>query len=120
MLAELTQHLWRACAASFQGDEGHDGLPGLCVITAGHGCLGHRRVADQRALDLDRRDAMSGHVHYVIAPAEKPEVAVVVDPRSVTDEVGVLPAIPVSLLVALGVPVDPTKHRRPRLADDEI
>src|SRR5256885_6125023 len=77
-------------------------------------------MADERALDLDRRDAMAGDVHDVVDAAEKPEVAVLVDARPVADEIRVLPAAPVRLLVALGIAEYPTQHGRPRFADHEI
>ena len=77
-------------------------------------------MADQSALDLDRRDAMAGDVHDVVDAAEKPEVAVLVDARPVADEVRVLPAAPVRLLVTLGIAEYPSQHRGPGLADDEI
>ena len=54
--------------------------------------LGHRRVVDQRRLDLGGRDAVARHVHHVVDPAEQPEVAVVVDLGAVAGEVAALEA----------------------------
>src|ERR1700682_2444095 len=106
--------------SALQGDERDYCLARLGVVAAGHGCLGHRRVADKRAFDLDGGNPVSGNVHDVVDPAEEPEIAVFVDSRAVPDEIGVLPAIPVGLLEALRIPVDAAKHRRPRLANDEV
>ena len=57
------------------------------VGTADHGGLGHRRVADQRALDFHRADAVARDVHHVVDAAHHPEVAVLVAPRAVAGEV---------------------------------
>ena len=40
--------------------------------------LGHRRVLDERALDLHRADAVARDVHHVVDAADDPEVAVLV------------------------------------------
>ena len=63
---------------------------------------------------------MAGDVHHVIDAAEQPEVAVLVNARTVADEIRVLEAAPVGLLVTLGVAVDAAQHRRPRLADHQV
>src|SRR6266498_4459923 len=77
-------------------------------------------MVDERALDLDRRDAVTGNVHNVVDAAEQPEVALFVDPRAVTGEVDVAEARPVRLLVAGVVLVDPAQLRRPRTLEHEV
>ena len=93
-------------ARPLHGDEGDDGLPGRGIVRADHGGLGHRRVADQRVLDLGGRDAVARDVHDVVDPAEQPQVAVLVALGAVAGEVAAGEARPVGLLVALVVPVD--------------
>ena len=71
--------------------------PVVASARAADGRLGHLLVVDQRALDLDRRDAVAGDVHHVVDAAEQPEVAVLVDPRAVAGEVHVRVLRPVRL-----------------------
>src|SRR5690348_4511253 len=120
VVTKLFQYLRRTFLAALQRDEGHDRLPRLRVVAPRDRGLGDRGMADQRAFHLDRRDAMAGDVHHVVDAAEEPEIAVLVDARSVTDEVRVLPAVPVSLLVPLRVAKNAAQHCRPGLADDEV
>ena len=67
-----------------------------CPVVASVGAddrgLGHRRVDDQRGLDLGGRDAVPGHVHDVVDAAEQPDVAVVVLLGAVAGEVVALSA----------------------------
>src|SRR5205085_8508947 len=77
-------------------------------------------MVDERALDLDRRDAVPGDVHHVVDAPEQPEVALLVDPRPVAGEVDAGIARPVRLLEALGVAEDAARHRRPGPAQDEV
>ena len=87
VVAELGEPLLGALLAALQRDERDDRLAGLRVHPAAHRRLGDRRVIDERALDLDRRDPVAGDVHHVVHPAQQPEVAVLVDPRAVACEV---------------------------------
>ncbi len=107
-------------ASALERDEGDDRLAGHRVGARGDGRLGDVLVVDERALDLDRRDAVAGDVHDVVDPAEQPEVAVLVDPRAVAGEVDVAVLRPVGLAVALVVAVDAAQHRRPGPAQDEV
>src|SRR5438309_11606952 len=104
VLPQLLEHRRRPLFAALERDEGDDRLPRLRIVAAGHRRLRDRRMADQRALDLDRRDAVSGDVHHIVDAAEQPEVAVLVDSGAVADEVDVLPTAPVGFLVALWIP----------------
>src|SRR4029079_11752779 len=70
--------------------------------------------------DLGRRDPVAGHVHHVVHAAEQPEITVVVALCPVAGEVHPWVAAPIRLLVALGVAVDPTQHRRPWPLEDEV
>jgi hypothetical protein len=101
-------------------DEGADRLAQELVgrpTTAG---LGHLGVADERALDLHRREAVSGDVDHVVDAPEDPEVAALVAPRAVAGEVQVPELRPVVLAVALGIAPDAAQHRGPGLADHEV
>jgi hypothetical protein len=59
MIAQLFHHLRRAFLAGLQRHEGDDGLSCLGVVAARNRRFGNSFVADQRALDLDRRDAVA-------------------------------------------------------------
>jgi hypothetical protein len=76
-----------------QDDEGHDGLTGGLVVGADDRGLGDPRVADQRRLDLGRRQAVAGDVHDVVDPAEQPDVALLVLLGAVAGEVVLRPAV---------------------------
>ena len=89
VVAQLLELLDRALVAALQRHERDDRLAGQRVVPAAHRRLGDARVVDERALDLDRRDAVARDVHHVVDPAEQPEVAVLVDPRAVAGEVDV-------------------------------
>src|SRR5439155_14140827 len=84
------------------------------------GRLRHLLVVDQRALDLDRRDAMARDVHHVVNTTEQPEVSVLVDPRSVSGEVDVVVLRPVRVTEPLIVLVDAAEHRGPRPLQHEV
>ena len=58
-----------------QDHERGDRLPDRRVGPADDGGLGHGRMADERVLDLGRRDVVTRHEHHVVDPAEQPEVA---------------------------------------------
>ena len=86
-------------------DEGEDRLARVLVGDADHRRLGDALVADQRRLDLHRREPVAGDVDHVVDPADDPEVAVLVAPGGVADEVGVLAEpLPVGLDEALAAP----------------
>ena len=63
---------------------------------------------------------MAGHVHHVVDPTEQPQVAVVVELRSVPCEIPTLEPAPVGIAGALGVAVDTAQHRRPRGGQREV
>jgi hypothetical protein len=58
VVAQLLEHLDRAVRAALQGHVGDDRLPGALVLAPADGGLGDLLVIDERALHLDRRDAM--------------------------------------------------------------
>ena len=101
VVAQLLEHLDRALLAALQRHVGDDRLAGALVARAADRRLGDLVVVDERALDLDRRDAVAGDVHHVVDAAEQPEVAVLVDARAVAGEVDVVVLRPVRLAVAL-------------------
>ena len=120
VVAELLEHLDGAVVAALERDVGDDRLAGDGVGAAADGGLGDPGVVDERGLDLDRRDAMAGHVHHVVDAAEEPEVAVLVDPRAVAGEVEAGEALPVGRAEPRVVAEDPAGHRGPRPVEDEI
>ena len=87
VLAQLLAVLVARLDAALQDHEGDDRLAGGVVLGADDRGLGHRRVVDERGLDLGGRDAVAGHVHHVVDAAEQPEVAVVVELGAVAGEV---------------------------------
>src|SRR5439155_10580650 len=120
VLAQLLELFARAFAAALETDVGDDGLPRHLVRTAADGRLRDLGVIDQCAFDFDRRDAVPGDVHDVVDTAEQPEIAVLVDPRPVAREVGVLELRPIRLPVAGVIFVDAAQHRRPGTPQHEI
>ena len=121
VVAQLLAALRRSGSASaFRVTKAMMAWPVVGVVGADDGRLGHRRVVDQRRLDLGGRDAVARDVHDVVDPAEQPEVAVVVELGAVAGEVPALEPAPVRLLVALRVAVDAAQHRRPRAGEREV
>ena len=96
--------------------------PGHRVVGADDRRFGNRRVRDQRRLHLGGRDAVAGHVHHVVDPAQQPQRAVGVVLRAVPGEVVALGGEPrpVGVAVPLVVAPDGAQHRRPRLGDDQV
>src|SRR6266545_2566759 len=120
VVAELLELLDRALLAALQRHVGDDRLAGAVVLASADRGLGDLGMVDERALDLDRGDAVAGDVHHVVHPAEQPEVAVLVDARTVARKVGAGVPRPVRLAVTLVVLVDPPQHCRPRAPQDEV
>src|SRR6185369_1990271 len=89
------------------------------VRTADDGGLGNRGMADERAFDLHRTDAVARNVHHVVDAAHDPQVSVRVHARAVTGEVLVAEAAPVVLHIAVRIAVDGPQHAGPRLAYDQ-
>ena len=89
VVAQLLELLDRALLPALQRHERDDRLAGRRIGARGDRGLGDVVMVDERRLDLDRRDAVAGHVHHVVDAAEQPEVAVLVDPRAVAGEVDV-------------------------------
>ena len=88
------------------------GLP----TTAASATAGWRTSAD---LDFHGAEAVAADVHDVVDAAEDPEVAVFVAARGVAGEVDAWDALPILLLVALGIAPEGARHARPGPADDE-
>ena len=82
--------------------------------------LGDFLMIDQRALDFHRADAMAGHVHHVVDPAEQPEITVLVALAAVAGKIFSRKAAPVSLHETVGIAVDRPHHRRPRFSQNQI
>src|SRR5262245_12369523 len=62
---------------------------------------------------------MAGDVDHVINTSHDPEIAVLITTRSVPCEVHSGNLAPVLFLIALGVAVDRSQHRRPRSLQNE-
>src|SRR5581483_2127686 len=120
VVAQLLELLDRSVAAAFQRDERDDRLSGLRIVPRGDRSFGDFLVVDEGRLDLDRRDTVAGDVHHIVDAAEQPEVAVLVDTRTVAGEVHVAELGPVRLAIPRVVAVDAAEHRRPRLLQHEI
>ena len=101
VVAQLLELLDRALGTAFERHERDDRLSGRRVGPRRDRGLGHLRVVDERALDLDRRDPVARDVHHVVDAPEEPEVAVLVDPCAVAREVDVAVPRPVGLDVAV-------------------
>ena len=89
-LAQLCRQLVARLVAAAQQHEAERRLAGQRVGRRGRCGLGHRRVLDQRRLQLDRREPVPGDVHHVVDAAQQPEVAVGVLARAVAGEVDAL------------------------------
>ena len=68
-------------------DEGLDDLTAIRVGHADDGALGHRRMLEERALDLERPDAVGGGEDHVVRAADEPEVALLVADGTVAGHV---------------------------------
>ena len=106
--------------AGLERDERDERLAFQFIGPTDHRGFGHIRVADQRALDFGRPDAMTGHVEHVVDAAHDPEVTVLVLPATVAGEVGPFDFAPINFLITLRVAPDAAQHVRPRFADDEL
>src|SRR5258708_15195296 len=118
VLLELTAQDVVRLEAALGGHEGDQGLALELVRPAHHRRLRHLRVRDESRLDLHGSQPMAGDVDDVVHPSHDPEVPVGVTPRAVARAVDARKPLPVLLDVAVGVLVDRTQHRGPRLLDD--
>ena len=105
--------------ATFKGDEAADCLSLEIVRLADHGGLGHLLMADQRAFNFHRAQAVPGNVDDVINAAHDPEIAVLVAAGTVTGEVLAFDLAPVLGLKALVVTINGPNHARPGLSDHQ-
>ena len=87
----------------------HD-LAAIDVGLPDDGALGDRGVLEQRALDLERADAVYGAEDHVVGAPDEPEVPVLVARRSIAREVPVVPEDRGRLL--WGIPVADEERRR--------
>src|SRR5689334_10114918 len=100
--------------------EGHQCLALQIVRTSDYRGLGDVLIADERALDFRRADAMAGHVEHVIDTTHDPEVTVLVLTTAIAGEIGAFDLAPINFLVALRVAPESAQHARPRFANDEL
>src|SRR5215472_12587475 len=101
-------------------DVGDDRLAGGLVADRDDRGLGHRGVGDERRFDLGGGQPVPGDVDDVVDPAGDPEVAVLVAPCAVADEVDLWPeALEVGPDEPVPVVVERAEHARPGLGEDE-
>src|SRR5512132_386658 len=74
MPLELAGQLVAGLGAGDQPDERLDHVAALGVGAGHHRRLGHRRVLQQGALDLERPDPVAGRDDHVVGPARVPDV----------------------------------------------
>ena len=77
-------------------------------------------MADQRAFDFHRAEAVAGDFDHVIHAAEHPDVAVFVALRGVAREINAGNAAPVFAREAFIIAINRAQHRRPRFLDGQI
>ena len=87
VLLQLARERVRALVPGREDDERLDDARALGIGLADDGRLGHRRMLDERRLDLERADAVRGRDDDVVGAADEPEVAVLVLRRAVAREV---------------------------------
>ncbi len=83
-----------------QQDERRNHFAAKFVGTADHAALGHRRVLQARALDLDGADAVAGNLDDLVGAAAEPHVAVLVNVRGVAGVVDAGNTLPIVAAVA--------------------
>src|SRR5436309_16055613 len=84
------------------------------------GRLRDLRMAHERGLDLHRADPVARDIDHVVDAAHEPEIAVLVDPRTVPGEVLAGDLGPVDLVVPARILEDRLEHGGPRLRDHEV
>ncbi len=104
VLAQLLPQARLRLHVAPEGDKGHQGLALERIGPPHHGCLGHLRVAHQRALHLGCADAVAGDVENVIDTADDPVITGVVPPAAVAGEIGGGNFAPIDVPVSPGVP----------------
>src|SRR5215469_6991770 len=82
---DLVRQSRRRRVAGLEHHEGLDDVPAERIRLADDGGLRHRRVAEDRALDLEGTDPIAGALDHVVRPSLEPEVAIGVPPPEVAD-----------------------------------
>ena len=91
------------------------GLPLHVVRPTNRRCLRYRRMADQRAFNLDRREPVTGHVEHIVNAAHDPVIAISVLSGVVACQILPGHTRPVGFTKSLVVAPDASQHSRPRL-----
>ena len=93
----------RRCRARTQHDERLDDVAAVGIGRSDDRRLEHRRMLEQRALDLERSDAVGARRDHVVGAADEPKVAVVVELRAVAGEIPLAAARRARLVLVLVV-----------------
>src|SRR5437868_9691164 len=84
-----------------------------------NGRLGDILMRDENGFDLDTAQPVAADLDDVVIAAEHPEIAIVIADGGIAGEINTGEARPISFLETLGIAVNGTGHRRPRLLNDE-
>ena len=104
MLLQLTDQVGGRIEAVPEHDERLDDLAALGVGRADDRALGHRRMLEQRALDLERPDPVRRREDHVVRAADEPEVALLVGHAAVACHVPAVPEDRLGLVARLPIP----------------
>ena len=111
VLLQLADQVGGRVEAMPEHDERLHDLAAIGVGRADHRALGHRRMLEQRALDLERADPVRRREDHVVRATDEPEVALLVRHAAVA---GHVPAVAEDRLgVVARIPVPREQRRRP-------
>src|SRR5207253_10716272 len=79
--------------------------------------FGYCWMTNKRAFNLHCPNPMTGDVDDVVNSAHDPQITVFITASTVAGEIHAGDLTPVLFLVPLGITVDRSQHRRPRLLD---
>src|SRR4051812_22674354 len=120
LLDQLPAKLFAAVFAGVECDIGVDG-GALDLVWVADDCgLGDQGMADQRAFDLGRADAMSRDVDDVVDPARDPVIAVVVAATAVSGEIEAGVGFEIGLEEAAVIAPHGAHLPRPRSGDAKV
>src|SRR5487761_2497460 len=89
VVLKLRRQLWRRLIAGRQNDERLDNLAAHGIRAGDHRRLHHRWMLHQRALHLERANAIACRDDYIVCAPNKPEVAIGVAVGAVASQIPV-------------------------------